>query len=185
MNAFSNSQADNSSLMVESEPPLRGHAPSWSAIRPLRQSDAQPLRQLLIETEVFNSEEIEIALELIHTVLDKPEQKDYIIRVYDDGVVLGYYCVGPTPATAATYDLYWIAVKPTSQGKGVGRILSSHAEELIRSLGGRLIVAETSSTTRYDRTRAFYVRTGYFEVARIREYYRVGDDLVVYGKYLS
>ncbi len=176
MNASSNTVVDNSVLAVEGDSHL---------IRPLLASDVQPLRQLLIETNVFNLDEIDIALELIHTVLDNPDQKDYIIRVYQDQEIYGYYCVGPTPATAATYDLYWIAVKPSSQGKGIGKKLNAHAEELIRRLGGSLIVAETSSTQRYDKTRQFYLNTGYTELARIRAYYRAGDDLVVYGKYLS
>lgn len=176
MNAFSNSRVGNSVLVVESDSHL---------IRPLLASDVQPLRQLLIETNVFTSDEIDIALELVHTVLDKPDQKDYIIRVYQDEEIYGYYCVGPTPATASTYDLYWIAVRPSSQGKGIGKKLNAHAEELIRMLGGSLIIAETSSTQRYDKTRQFYLNTGYTELARIRAYYRAGDDLVVYGKYLS
>ncbi len=168
---------------------VSGHAhdellPSSSHIRPLHVSDVQPLRRLLIETAVFTPEEIAIALELMHTVLEKPEQKDYVIRVYDDGEVLGYYCVGPTPATEGTFDLYWIATKPSVHGKGIGRALNTHAEQLIRSLGGRLIIVETSSTQRYDKTRAFYVKAGYEELARIRDYYRPGDSLVVYGKYL-
>ncbi|MEO8167075.1 MAG: GNAT family N-acetyltransferase, partial [bacterium] len=125
------------------------------------------------------------ALELMNAVLNNPDQKDYIIGVYQDKEILGYYCVGPTPATESTYDLYWIAVKPSSQGKGIGKKLNANAEELIRSLGGNLIVAETSSTQRYDKTRQFYLNTGYTELARIRAYYRAGDDLVVYGKYLS
>ncbi|MBI5474363.1 MAG: GNAT family N-acetyltransferase [Ignavibacteriae bacterium] len=137
-----------------------------------------------METDVFTADEIEIALELIHAVLDKPDQKDYLIRVYDDGEVRGYYCIGPTPATTSTYDLYWIATKPSVHGKGIGRLLNAHAEELIRSRGGSLVIAETSSTPRYDKTRAFYVKAGYEEVACIRDYYRAGDSLVVYGKYL-
>lgn len=178
MNACSNSQTNNLNIMEESEP-------SFSAIRPVKSCDVESLRQLLSETDVFNSEEIDIALELIHTVLDKPEQQDYIIRVYEDEAVLGYYCVGPTPATASTYDLYWIATKPSVHGKGVGRVLHAHAEELIRSRGGTLIIAETSSTPRYDKTRSFYLKAGYTEVSRIRDYYRAGDSLVVFGKYLS
>ncbi len=167
---------------------VSGHAhdellPS-SHIRPLHVSDVQPLHRLLTETAVFTPEEIAIALELMHTVLEKPEQKDYVIRVYDDGEVLGYYCVGPTPATEGTFDLYWIATKPSVHGKGIGRALNTHAEQLIRSLGGRLIIVETSSTQRYDKTRAFYGKAGYEELARIRDYYRPGDSLVVYGKYL-
>jgi hypothetical protein len=47
-----------------------------------------------------------------------------------------------------------------------------------------LVVAETSSQPKYEKTRRFYLTRGYAELARIRDYYRRGDDLVVYGKYL-
>jgi ribosomal protein S18 acetylase RimI-like enzyme len=141
---------------------------------------------LIVETEVFTGEEVDIALELIDIVLDKPGQKDYIINVYDDeGAVIGYYCIGPTPATESTYDLYWIATKPSGQKRGVGSALDEHAHAVIRSRGGRLVIAETSSQPKYDKTRRFYVARGYTELSRIRDYYRVGDDLVVYGKYLT
>jgi GNAT superfamily N-acetyltransferase len=163
-----------------------GHTSSLARIRPLERRDREPLRELLRATGVFSDEEILIALELIDCALDKPEQRDYILWTYEEGGrVLGYYCVGPTPATASTYDLYWIAVHPDSHGRGVGTALQEHAEGLIRSRGGRLIIAETSSQPRYESTRVFYLRRGYDEVARIRSYYREGDDLVVFGKYLS
>jgi GNAT superfamily N-acetyltransferase len=157
-----------------------------SVTRPLRREDREPIRRLLCDTRVFTGEEIEIALELIDIVLERPEQKDYFIYAHENaGEVRGYYCVGPTPATDATYDLYWIATKPSEHGKGVGSSLDDHATELIKSKGGRLIIAETSSRPEYDKTRRFYVTRRYTELARIRDYYRPGDDLVVYGKYLS
>jgi ribosomal protein S18 acetylase RimI-like enzyme len=155
-------------------------------IRPLRGDDRAPLLELLRRTDVFTGDEIAIAEELIDAVLDSPDQKDYIINVFDGGgLVLGYYCIGPTPATVATYDLYWIAVHPASHGRGVGKALNTHAEELIRSRGGRLVMVETSSQPRYEKTRIFYARRGYSELSRIRDYYRPGDDLVIFGKYLS
>lgn len=157
-----------------------------NVIDTLRRADREPLRQLLVETGYFTDDEVAIALELIDVVLEKPEQKDYVIRVCRDGeMVLGYYCVGPTPATESTYDLYWIATATAMQGKGVGRALIAHAEQLICSRGGRLVVAETSSRPQYDKTRSFYHICGYAELARIKGYYRPGDDLVVFGKYLS
>ena len=156
-----------------------------SPIRPLRREDREPIHRLLRETDVFTEEEIEIALELIDMALDRPGQEDYIIYTHEDaGAVQGYYCIGPTPATDSTYDLYWIATKPSEHGKGIGGALDKHAAELIRSRGGGLVIAETSSRPKYEKTRRFYLSHGYAELARIRDYYRPGDDLVVYGKYL-
>ncbi len=154
-------------------------------IRPLRHDDREPLRRLLVGTEMFTPAEIDIALELIDVVLQNAHQKDYIIRVMEDaGRIVGYYCVGPTPATEGTFDLYWIAVDAAGHGKGYGGALDAHAADLIRSMGGRLIIAETSSQPRYEKTRRFYLHHGYLEVARIPGYYRPDDDLVVYGKNL-
>lgn len=157
-----------------------------SGIRPLRREDREPIHRLLVETAVFTGEEVDIALELIDAVLDKPDQQDYIIYTFDDGSeVLGYYCIGPTPATESTFDLYWIATKLEAQGQGVGSKLDEHAMATIRSLGGKLVIAETSSQPKYEKTRKFYIARRYIELSRIRDYYRQGDDLVVYGKYLT
>ena len=153
-------------------------------LRPLTRTDRDRLINLLHATGVFTREEIDIARELIDVVLDQPHQQDYVVTVFEEeGRVAGYYCLGPTPGTDGTFDLYWIAVDPALQGKGLGAMLDRHAEAYVRSRHGRLIIAETSSTSRYDRTRAFYAHRGYTEVSRIRDYYRPGDDLVVFGKY--
>ena len=155
-------------------------------IRPLRREDREPILRLLRATAVFSPAELDIALELVDIVLTQKDQQDYLINVSDDeGTVLGYYCLGPTPGTEGTFDLYWIAVTPDRHGKGVGGMLDRHAEDLVRSLGGRLIIAETSSRPAYDLTRQFYIRRGYKELSRIRAYYRPDDDLVVFGKYLQ
>ncbi len=157
-----------------------------NVIDALRRTDRSPLQRLLVDTGYFTDDEVAIALELIDDVLEKPAQQDYVIRVCRDGeAVLGYYCVGPTPATEGTYDLYWIAVAPSMHGKGIGSALIAHAEQLICSRGGRLVVAETSSRPQYEKTRRFYRTCGYAELAQIQGYYRPGDDLVIFGKYLS
>lgn len=157
-----------------------------SHIRPVRATDREPIRRLLAETDVFTEEEVGIALELIDVIFERPDQQDYIARAYDDGgQVLGYYCIGPTPATQGTFDLYWIAVSPEAHGSGVGGALDAHAASLIRSMEGRLVIAETSSQPRYAKTRQFYLHHGYTEAARIPGYYRPGDDLVVFVKSLQ
>jgi ribosomal protein S18 acetylase RimI-like enzyme len=155
-------------------------------IREIVKSDRESIRQLLIATGVFSEEEIEIALELIDVCLSNPEQTDYEIFTYGDEHqgVLGYICIGPTPATESTYDLYWIAVSPDSHGKGIGSALLEFIEHRLSERKARLLIAETSSTSRYDKTRLFYQRKGFEQLAWIKAYYKPDDDLVIYGKYL-
>ena len=45
--------------------------------------------------------------------------------------LVGYACWGPTPGTQGTYDLYWIVVDPTWQGKGVGTQLLDAVERAL------------------------------------------------------
>jgi len=166
---------------------MRPGTASLITIRRIRTEDREPIRILLEETGVFTHDEVTVALELIDTVLHVSDQRDYTICAAenDRGEVTGYYCIGPTPLTESTYDLYWIAVKPASHKTGIGKQLLQHAEEMIRGDGGSLVIAETSSQPKYDGTRNFYLRNAYQEIARIRNYYKPEDDLVIYGKYLS
>ncbi len=156
------------------------------SIRRLQREDKEPIQDLLRATDVFNEEELGVAVELIQISLEDEQQKDYEIFCYVDAEekVKGYVCYGPTPATDGTFDLYWIAVAPSEHGRGVGSELLRFAEDRLRSNGGRLLIAETSSTTKYEKTRAFYERKGFTRVAEVKEYYRPGDDLIIFGKYL-
>ena len=156
------------------------------SIRLLQREDKEPIENLLRATDVFSEEEIDVAIELIQICLEDEHQKDYEIFSYvdDEQRVAGYVCIGPTPSTQGTYDLYWIAVSPALHGTGVGSELLRFAEEHIKAKGGRLLIAETSSTPKYEKTRAFYERKGFERRACIKDYYRPGDDLVIYGKYL-
>ena len=156
------------------------------AIRLFQKEDLEPLVEIVKATNVFREEEIDVARELMEIVAEDKDQKDYVIYSYVDeqSVVRGYYCIGETPMTDATYDLYWIAVDPLTHGQGIGKQLLRHCEELIKSRGGSLVIAETSSLDKYVKTRAFYEHNRYTQASRIKDYYSPGDDLVVYVKYL-
>jgi ribosomal protein S18 acetylase RimI-like enzyme len=166
---------------------MRAGTNTLTRIREFRREDKEAVRSILEETSVFTDEEIAIALELIDIYLDDPNQKDYSLYTAADenGSVDGYVCVGPAPLTSGTFDLYWIAVKPSVQGSGVGRRLMEKAEEFVREQHGRLLIAETSSQPSYEPTRTFYLRNKYTEISRVKDYYKPSDDLVVFGKYLS
>jgi len=156
------------------------------SIRSLQREDQEPIENLLRATDVFSEEEIDVAIELIQIYLEDEHQKDYEIFSYVDSEqrVAGYVCIGPTPSTQGTYDLYWIAVSPAVHGTGVGSELLQFVEGHLRAQGGRLLIAETSSTPKYEKTCMFYERKGFERMACIKDYYKPGDDLIIYGKYL-
>ncbi|MCS6988334.1 MAG: GNAT family N-acetyltransferase [Chloroherpetonaceae bacterium] len=156
-------------------------------IVPLQASHKEPIRKLLAETNAFRDDEIEVALELIDECLSYPSFNPENYQIYsalEGERVLGYVCFGKTPMTLSTYDLYWIAVAPDAQGKGVGKKLFGFACDEIQKQGGKLVVIETSSQPQYDKTRRFYEAIGCQLEARIRDFYRVGDDKLIYAKRL-
>lgn len=155
-------------------------------IRNLKKDDREKILKILKDTNNFNDGEIEIAMELIDIYLTKPEQKDYEIFVDEENeIVKGYICMGPRPLTEGTYDLYWIAVNPEIQSKGVGSGLVRYIEEQIKEKDGRIILIETSGKESYEKERRFYEKNGYNLHYTIKDFYRRGDDLVVYSKYLN
>ncbi|HWP46393.1 MAG TPA: GNAT family N-acetyltransferase [Candidatus Limnocylindrales bacterium] len=153
-------------------------------IRKLLPKDRERLVNILEATGMFTPEEVMCALELIDIYLLHPEQKDYcIICVVDaEDQVMGYACFGPVPLTRGTYDLYWIVMDPAQQGLGLGSQLLKRVEEEISKKQARMLLIETSSQPKYTKTRNFYLKNGYVEVSRIRDFYSVGDDRVTYQK---
>jgi ribosomal protein S18 acetylase RimI-like enzyme len=137
-------------------------------------------------TSVFSQEEVKCVDELWDEYLAEGAEQSgyYFIVEKEDGQVLGYTCYGPRALTDRTYDLYWIAVNPNIRGGGVGRALLAATEKAARKLGGRLLIVETSGLPKYEPTRAFYLATGYALEATLKDFYRDGDDLIIFTKRL-
>ena len=148
-------------------------------------TDRDRVREIVEATGVFKPDEVAIALEVFDGATAAPGDDYWAVGAYRDAVLTGYAAFGPVPCTAATWDLYWIAVDPALQGSGIGRTLMAHCERVIAAEGGRLVVVETSSREDYEPTRAFYERLGYDPQAAIADYYAPGDGLVVYTKSLA
>jgi len=150
---------------------------------PIAEAHRAALDRLVQSTREFSADEAIVALELVDAAI--LGSADYRAIVCErQGEVLGYVCFGPTPMTEGTWDLYWIAVDASARGQGVGRELVLHMMRELSSRHARLVRVETSGQEAYASTRAFYEKTKFEVVARIRDFYRPGDDLVVYGKYL-
>ena len=155
-------------------------------IRELINTDRDKILNILVDTKNFNDDEIKIAMELIDVYIDEEEQNDYEIFAdeNEDGELNGYVCIGPRPLTVGTYDLYWIAVNPNVQSRGIGSKLISHIENYLKDKAVRLILIETSGKLSYLKERKFYEKNLYVMLVEIKDFYNVGDSLVIYGKYL-
>jgi len=150
-------------------------------VRVLRPDDRPAVAEALVACGAFTEEEVRVALEVLDAGVEGGLDGDYPMFAAEvDGRFAGYVCVGHTPLTRSTWHLYWICVHPRAQGHGIGRALQAQAEAFVRSRGGERVVLETSATAAYARARAFYAAAGYAVVGRIPDFYRPGDDCLVY-----
>jgi ribosomal protein S18 acetylase RimI-like enzyme len=159
-------------------------------IRPLVAADRSGVFRILESAGNFTPEEVATALELIDEWLELGEHSGYLTYVLESigeesAEVLGYISFGPTPLTESTYDLYWIAVDKSKHRGGVGKKLMKFTEEETVRRGGRMLLIETSSQETYGGTIQFYERTGYELVGKIPEYYKPGDDKLIFAKRLA
>jgi len=158
-------------------------------IRKLEPGDKARIAEIVTSSGNFNEVEIATALELVDQALAEGEKSGYVVVVLEDRkkvpLLGGYACYGPTPLTQGVYDLYWIVVDPVFQGKGFGQRLLRYVERDVVKRGGRMLLIETSSQETYGATIRFYERSGYELVARIKNFYRIGDDKLVFSKELG
>ncbi len=158
-------------------------------IRPLVQGDHDTVRAILSSSDNFTAEEIATAMELVDEWLVDGGASGYLTYVLestdDPHPVVGYCCFGEAPLTTGTYDLYWIAVHTKHHRGGYGRKLLHFAEREIAKRGGRMLLIETSSQETYGGTISFYERAGYAIAARVTDYYKPGDDKLIFCKRLD
>jgi ribosomal protein S18 acetylase RimI-like enzyme len=152
-------------------------------IRKMLPEDRGFLYEILMQTDMFTMAEVNVAVELIDTYLFNKDQKDYDVYVAEfNEQVIGYVCFGPTPATEATFDLYWIVVSPEMQNQGIGSQLLKYVEKEVIRQKGKLLIIETSSQHKYIPTQLFYKSKNYKLEARIKDFYRTGDDRLIFVK---
>jgi ribosomal protein S18 acetylase RimI-like enzyme len=154
-------------------------------VRPMIARDKPAIIQMLRNMPEFKPPEVVIAEEVLDDYLRDSIRSGYHVFVAEIGsLVVGYICYGPTPLTEGTWDIYWLAVAPNQQSKGIGKSLLSFAEENIKENMGRMSLIETSSRPEYEATARFYRTQGYEMTCRIADFYAPGDDKLILIKRL-
>jgi ribosomal protein S18 acetylase RimI-like enzyme len=150
-------------------------------IRPAVENDRHRLFALVAGISNFNPEEIELAREVIGDALDSEKNGYYLLTAAgSEGQILGFICYGPIPISDKRWDLYWIAVDPQRGRDGIGTQLLTAMENRLGP--GIRVYVDTSSTPGYTAARSFYKRHGYQVAGVFPDFYRKGDDKIVFFK---
>ena len=155
--------------------------------RPTAPADTSQLLALTAATGFFKPHEVETLDEVLADYF-KEARDDYGHLAFtweEDGAPIGFAYYAPTEMTDRTWELWWIVVDPSRQGRGLGRQMLQFVEDDIRRRDGRILLIETSSTAHYEPTRRFYLKNDYALAARIADFYADADDKVIFSKRLQ
>jgi ribosomal protein S18 acetylase RimI-like enzyme len=155
-------------------------------IRSTIPTDSAAVIALSVAAGLFSTDEAEVLSKVLADYFSgNLDQGHQWISDEVAGELCGVAYYAPTPFTEGTWDLLMIAVRPNSQRQGHGAALVQHVETALRSSGQRLLLVDTSGLPNYDRARAFYTKCGFEQEARIRDFYKAGEDKVVFRKALN
>ncbi|OQX09383.1 MAG: hypothetical protein BWK76_22280 [Desulfobulbaceae bacterium A2] len=154
-------------------------------IRPAAAADRRQIENILRNCGNFRPEEIDIALEVWDDGIRQPGVDYHLLCAETRGRLAGYIGYGPIPLTVGCWDLYWIAVDPAQGRHGIGSALLRAMEDELRDRNARQIHIETSSLPDYQAARDFYTRHGFTLAASLPDFYRPGDDKLLFVRFLS
>lgn len=144
-------------------------------------SDPTVIEDIVRSTGYFYEYEIPVARELAEErLLHGIESGYFFIFAMLSGEVAAYSCYGPIACTNGSYDLYWIVTHQKYRGMGIGKKLINETIEAIRRIGGRMLIAETSTRNQYLPTRRFYESNHFICEAIIEDFYEPGDGKAMY-----
>lgn len=150
-------------------------------IRAVTSTDIEGLKKVADSSGLFPSEYLD---EMISDYFNNPDTQD-IWFTYIDGsktVAIGY-CV-QEKFTDGTYNLLAIGVSEDSQRKGIASEMMKYIEQLVKHKDGRVLIVETSTDDAQIGARKFYKQIGYTQEAVIRDFWKDGEDKIVFWKKL-
>jgi len=158
-------------------------------IRPTNPDDTPALVALAVSTGLFLPNEADA---LLRDVLDELHAgrlgEDHLASVWVDGPAgppAGWVYFSRNAMANQIWDLWWIGVDPVRHGQGIGAELLRFVEAHVHSAGGRVLLIETSSLPKLERTRMFYAKRGYTACGQVPDFYADGDDKVIFAKRIA
>lgn len=154
-------------------------------IRTIQPTDLEQLQSLFTSINVFDSnDEIQFMLELAKSFISKTQEENHFLVVNDDNGINAAAYFAPETFVSGVYNLYFMGVLPKAQRSGIGAKLLQHVEHKTKSLDARILLVETSGLDKFEKAKNFYTKNGFIKEAVIREFYKKGDDKIIFWKKL-
>ena len=151
-------------------------------VRSAVSADRPALLAVARATEMFTEDEMAFIEGALAAHFEAPRE-GHRWAVLDRAGILGASHLAPEMAEGV-FNLLFIGTLPDHRRRGGGSLLLRDAEAHLRREGARLLIVDTSSLPAFEPARAFYARHGYDEEARIRDFWKPGDDKVTFRKAL-
>jgi ribosomal protein S18 acetylase RimI-like enzyme len=151
-------------------------------VAPTAAADIPAIETVLKETDLFPADMLP---DMIRPYLEDSGCPDIWLSCEHGGEVAGFCFASPEALTEGTWNMLAIAVRPDMQSSGAGSALVRELEQTLRKAGARILIADTSGTPDYARTREFYRKNGYQREAVIRDFWAAGADKVTFWKSLA
>ncbi len=153
-------------------------------IRPTTPEDTPALLDLAVVAGLFERDQLDFLRGMLADYF-ADEPNDNRLWITDDAHgPVGVAYVEAERLTEGTWNLQMIAIQPDCQRQGRGAKLVRHVEQFLAARGARVLIVETSGLPNFESTREFYGKCGFNEEARIREFYKAGDDKIIFRKAL-
>ena len=150
-------------------------------IRAIAKTDLDDLKIVIETSGLFPPYLLE---EMLGGYLSNSASEEIWLTTIENNKAIAIAFCAPEKLTEGTYNLYLIAVHSDFQGKGIGSQMMTHIERHLQSNGNRILLVETSGLPEFESTRKFYDKCGYMREAIIRDFYREGEDKVIFWKNL-
>ncbi len=153
-------------------------------IRSANSDDKTALMALAEAIALFEANELDEMSGMLSEYFDGNLGNEHFWIADDDNGIQAAAYYAPEMLAGGTWNLYFIGVQPNCQGKGRGTLLLRYVEQHLKERGERLLLVETSGLDSFEQTRTFYRKNGYEQEARIRDYYKAGEDKIIFRKAL-
>jgi ribosomal protein S18 acetylase RimI-like enzyme len=147
-------------------------------IRPMRAHDRAQMISVLDQLELFPATMLD---DLAAPFLAGNDQEHWLVSE-DGGRIEGFCFTRSETLADRVWNLLAIGVTPSQQRKGIAFSLTVNLENVLRERGQRLLIVDTSSTEPFAAARSLYLRLGYEQEARIRDFWADGDDKITFRK---